>query len=110
MDKGTMRLKVSRTRAEGLYRLYDWLIGVYVPENNHEHLLYAHVVGMYWRIETMLLKDGWVNKWLILTESEAMAFCLIWGDRDLVHDAYGNVIICEMIKVIDQRAKQLKNG
>ena len=107
MNKRMIKIKVSRQRMEALYGLYDWMIGQYMPGPAHEHLLYAHLVAMYWRIEAMLLKD-WEKATLKVNECEALAFCQLWGGATELNQPgreYALVIVAGIIEQIDRVQK-----
>jgi len=109
----TLKVVVNRQRLEHLYLIHEYMIGAYVPENNHEHLLHAHLTGMYWRLEDMVnqvqFKEGKQNKFKIkMTAADALAFCLLWGNEKFDMGMRGAVEIIDVIKQIDKEAKQPK--
>ncbi len=118
MGKGietVLNLKLKRDRLEHLIEVHDWMIDAYVPENNHEHLLHCHLVGMYWRLKEMLHRGtsakGAViqkNYTLAVNEAEALAFVLLWGNEEVNMGLLGAGVVTDMIKSIDQKYKNNK--
>ena len=106
MDAGVkiMKVPMKRARVEALLAIHEWMIGEYVPENNHEHLLHAHLVAMYWELDKMLAKHEQQKFTLFITERDAMAFCLLWGNEKMSMARYGAVQVVEIIKLIDKTA------
>jgi hypothetical protein len=102
-----IKIPITRVRVEALYNLHTWLIGHFVPDNNHEHLLHAHLVAMYWRLEDMLSRK-WCKGVLKVNEPEALAFCQLWCDCNIDHDLYGKITVCKIIEIVDKASKEPK--
>lgn len=83
------------------------LIGVYEPENDHEKLLYEHLVEMTHMMEEKLRKEQ-VQYSMKLTAPASLAFYQIWQQCNQYTDTYSQVIILETIKQIDKTSKAPK--
>lgn len=118
MGKGVetvLNIKLKRDKLERLIEVHDWMIDAYTPENNHEHLLQCHLVGMYWRLKEMLHRgtsaQGAViqkNYTLAVNEAEALAFVLLWGNENINMGLLGSGVVTDMIKSIDQKYKNTR--
>lgn len=106
-----VKIQVNRQRLQHLHQIHEYMIAAYVPEDNYEHLLHAHLVGMYWRLDEMVnqvnCKAAKQNKFTIkVTAAEAMAFCLLWGNEKFDMGRRGAFEVTEVIKQIDKESKQ----
>lgn len=101
MNELNIKVKVSRVRAEQLKTAYAWLIGEWVPLNDHEVLLQTHIADMYVKV-TRLLKKQFRNTAVVMTSAEALAFCQTWADVSLDHLPYASVIVLDIMAKIDK--------
>ena len=114
MDKGIdhVKIQVNKQRLEHLHLIHEYMIAAYVPENNYEHLLHAHLTEMYWRLEEMVnhaaYKQSKKSKWTIkVSAAQAMAFCLLWGNEKFDMRQRGAFEVTEVIKQIDKESKNV---
>lgn len=93
-------------RMEALFTLYKkWCIE-YVPVNNLEHLLREHMIEMYNRIYRCCMKEQ-KNYAFSMTGTEAIAFCLTWGEIS-IDDHLQDVTVREIINQVDRKRKNAK--
>ena len=101
-----IRVKLTRKQAEGIYGAYDWLIGAYTYATEHEFLLHAHIVAMYWRLEAMLPGE-WKSKTMKLNEVECVAFCQVWSKwNTLEAGERGQVYVRGLLDIIQKNGIQ----
>jgi hypothetical protein len=108
MAKGLIEsfdIKITRSRAEALHEMHEWMVAEFVPENNHEHLLHAHLVGMMWKLEGHLENSKQKKFTVKVTAPEALAFLLLWGNERIDMRRRGAPVVCDLIKQIDKEYK-----
>lgn len=106
----SIKFKLSYERLLALHSMYEWLLNSkdrFIPANDHEALLHEHAIE-FKRILLKKLVAEQLTYLMRLNGTEAMAFYHIWNRVDTSHNQYGNVAICEIIKLIDQTSLNAK--
>jgi hypothetical protein len=106
MRKGLIKVKATFARLEAIYEIYEDLIAVYVPENDHERLLQEHAVAFWHKLEVMMNKRQDVYT-MNVSPVEALSFLQLWGSQPMQLDAYAAVLINGVVAKLDNTSKNV---
>lgn len=101
----TIKFRMGESTVEELARIYKYHVDTFEWSNDHEHLMGAHLADTYVRLERMervMLKTATLE----FNVSESLAFYQYWQITDTSAWPLATVLICDMLKKIDQRAKR----
>lgn len=99
-----IKIKVSWDRLEAFAKQCTNVIDQYYPEDDHEKLLFEHLVEMRDMVQKKLLCNQ-ANYTLNLGGSMALAMLQLWQRVPLGHDPYSKVFIDEVIQKVDKQSK-----
>jgi len=108
-----IKIKLTISELRELLKVYGKYIPLYEPANEHEDLLFEHMVFQYYhllRIYNRVAPAATAKKrytWN-LHSRDALAFYQVWQTVDLLadsSDSYASVIVCNVIAAIDHYSK-----
>lgn len=99
--------RIYKTSATELLSIYTHFMQHFKWADEHEKLLAAHVVDMYYRLERLERVMDKSAKFT-MNISEALAFFTFWQINDTSSFPLATVLIADMIKKIDKRS--IKGG
>lgn len=92
MDKRTIRIRISIERLEILYNVCDDMKELFIPKDQHGHLLREYKLDLHQKLHKMVERkqDQYV---LRLSSTEAEAFFQLWKMMDLKGHRYAKIIV-----------------
>ncbi|OSZ79298.1 hypothetical protein CAP35_13880 [Chitinophagaceae bacterium IBVUCB1] len=104
MQKLRITIKVSHERLEAFSMQAGNVLMHYSPEDEHEKLLFEHLVEMQDAVQRKLQNEQ-KQYTISLTGSMSLAFMQLWTRVNISHDPYSRVFIDEVIGKIDKQSK-----
>lgn len=104
MARGGLSIKVSYDRLSAFGKQCTNIINTYYPEDEHEKLLYEHLIELNDIVHKKLIYDQQTYT-ITLTGSMGLALLQLWQRVPLGHDPYSKVFIDEVIHKIDKQSK-----
>ena len=99
-----IKLKVSYDRLDAFAKQCTNVIDVYAPEDDHEKLLFEHLVEMRDMVEKKL-QNNQEHYTINMGGSLALAMLQLWQRVPIGDDPYSNVFIDEVIEKVDKQSK-----
>jgi len=113
MSKGVdIEVKFYHQQTIALYGAHLWLLDNFDIVDDYDQVLFQYLNCTFLTLaqKVRAYDDVRANNlgkkfWkMVLKPYEALMFCVIWGNVS-VPDPLGNVVVLELVKKIDQRAK-----